>query len=206
MKTILVIEDHALMRRNLVTILTMEGYAALSASDGRSGLALAQSQQPDLVLCDVMMPEMDGYAVLQALRADATTSSLPFIFLTAKGEKSDLRQGMNLGADDYLIKPVSRDELIAALTARFTRKQQQRPDFEKLLTNSTPLLKLGISPREAEVLLWIVKGKGNDDIATLLNISLQTVKKHVGAILDTLGVDNRSGAAVRALELLQQEG
>lgn len=204
MKKILVLEDHALMRRNIVTILTMEGHAALSASNGEAGLALARSEMPDLILCDVMMPEMDGYQVLQTLRSDPATSAIPFIFLTAKGEKTDVRIGMNLGADDYLIKPVSRDDLIAALDSRLARKQQQRPDFQTLLLSHLPLLKLGITDREAEVLLWIAKGKSNDDISALLQISIQTVKKHVSSILENLGVDNRSSAAMRALEALQQ--
>lgn len=204
MKKILVLEDHDLMRRNIVTILTMEGHAALSASNGEAGLALARSELPDLILCDVMMPEMDGYQVLHALRADPVTCAIPFIFLTAKGEKTDVRTGMNLGADDYLIKPVSRNDLVAAMDSRFTRKQQQRPDFQTLLLSHHPLLKLGITDREAEVLLWIAKGKSNDDISVLLQISIQTVKKHVSSILENLGVDNRSSAAIRALEALQQ--
>ncbi len=202
MKKILVIEDHALMRRNVVTILTMEGYAAISAANGRDGLALARSELPDLILCDILMPELDGHEVLRALRSDPATAAIPFVFLTAKDEKSDQRAGMNLGADDYLTKPVSRDELIAALSARFTRKNQQRLNFDALVANPVPLLALGVSSREAEVLLWIAQGKTNEDIANLLGLSVQTVKKHVSAILVALGVENRSSAAVRALEAL----
>ncbi len=202
MKQILVIEDHALMRRNIVTILTMEGYATLSASNGREGLLLARTEMPDLILCDVLMPEMDGHEVLQALREDPKTAAVPFVFLTAKSGKSDLRTGMNLGADDYLTKPVSRNGLIAALDARFARKSQQRLDFDTLLDDSSPLHALGVSVREAEVLLWIVHGKTNGDIAKLLDVSVQTVKKHVSAILIALCVENRASAAVRALETL----
>ncbi|MDB6139510.1 MAG: two component transcriptional regulator, LuxR family [Verrucomicrobiaceae bacterium] len=204
MKKILVIEDHALMRRNLLTILTMEGYAGVAADNGRAGVELALNERPDLILCDVMMPGMDGHDVLHSLRAHPSTAGIPFIFLTAKGEKGDVRRGMNLGADDYLIKPVSRDDLVAALAARFTRRQQQRPDFNRLFASHMPLLGLGISEREAEVLLWVAQGKSNDDIAALLVLSVQTVKKHVGAILQALGVENRSSAAVRALELLHE--
>lgn len=202
MKKILVIEDHALMRRNILTILTMEGYATLSATNGHEGLALARSEAPELILCDVLMPELDGHQVLTALRADPNTAAMPFIFLTAKGGKSDLRAGMNLGADDYLAKPVSRDELVAALDARFARKDQLRLNFDALAANPAPLLALGVSPRETEVLLWLMQGKTNEDIAQLLSLSIQTVKKHVSAILLALGVENRSSAAMRAVEVL----
>src|SRR5689334_13484298 len=112
MKRILLIEDQPVMRRNIATILEMEGYSVMSAVDGRQGLEMAKSiPPPDIILCDVMMPELDGYGVLAALRECAPTATIPFIFLTAKGEKADLRTGMNLGADDYLTKPVSRDDL-----------------------------------------------------------------------------------------------
>jgi len=204
MKKILVIEDHALMRRNIVTILTMEGYEAISASNGREGLELALAERPDLILCDVMMPEMNGHDVLSAVRADPSTVGIPFIFLTAKGEKTDVRNGMNQGADDYLIKPVSRDDLVTSLTSRFARKQQQKPDFQSLFDSHKPLMTLGITDREAEVLLWIAKGKSNGQISEILEIGIQTVKKHVSSILENLGVENRSSAAVRALETLQQ--
>jgi DNA-binding NarL/FixJ family response regulator len=202
MKKILVIEDHAMMRRNIVTILEMEGYTTFAAANGREGLALVASEHPDLVICDVMMPELDGRGVLQALRADPLTASVPFIFLTAKGEKADQRSGMNLGADDYLIKPITRNDLVAALDARFARKEQQRVNFDQLFADPAPLLTLGITTREAEVLLWIVQGKGNDEIGVIIGISTQTVKKHVCAILDKLGVDNRSSASIRAMEVL----
>ena len=118
MPTILVIEDEPQMRRNILTILEMEGYVAHGAENGRLGLELVQRERPDLVLCDIMMPELDGYSVLQALRADAATSNLPFVFLTAKGEKAELRTGMNLGADDYLTKPVVVEDLLAAVRVR----------------------------------------------------------------------------------------
>lgn len=202
MKKILVIEDHALMRRNVVTILEMEGYIALAAANGQEGIEIAKREQPDLILCDIMMPVMNGHEVLQALRTNAATAATPFIFLTAKGEKDDVRTGMNLGADDYLAKPASRDEIVAALEARFTRKDQQRVNFDQLFTDHAPLLSLGITARESEVLLWIVQGKGNEDIASILGLSTQTVKKHVCSILNTLGVDNRSSAAMRAMEVL----
>lgn len=123
MKKILVIEDHAPMRRNLLMILEMEGFQAIGAEDGRKGVELARTEVPDLILCDVMLPELNGYAVLTALRDDVQTAKIPFIFLTAKGERIDVRMGMNCGADDYLTKPVEHAELLAAIAARLQRRR-----------------------------------------------------------------------------------
>src|SRR5438477_3363529 len=102
MKKILVIEDEPEMRRNITTLLRYRDYEPIAAENGRQGIETARREKPDLILCDVMMPELDGYAVLQALQADPSLARIPFIFLTAKGEKDDLRSGMNLGADDYV--------------------------------------------------------------------------------------------------------
>ncbi len=207
MKKILIIEDEPEMRRNLATILRLEQFQVLSAENGRVGLELALRDRPDLVLCDVMMPELDGHGVLTALRNDPTTMNLPFIFLTARGEKSDLRSGMNLGADDYLTKPVARADLLNAVEARFKRQEQlARQEFKPDFSSPEPLRSLGLTPRVAEVLLWVAQGKTNADIATILGISESTVKKHLLEIFQVLGVETRSAATLRALEALGSPG
>ena len=203
MKRILVIEDEPEMRRNLVTVLKMEGYEPVAAENGRRGLELAKARAPDLILCDVMMPELDGYGVLQALRSDDHAALVPFLFLTAKGEKEDLRNGMNLGADDYLTKPVAKADLLKAIEARLRRSEQQaKREFAPDFSSFEPLLKLGLRARAAEVLLWVAQGKTNADIATILGISESTVKKHLLEIHEKLGVETRSAASLRALEVL----
>jgi DNA-binding NarL/FixJ family response regulator len=202
-KKILVIEDEPEMRRNLLTILKLEKFQPLGAENGRSGLELVKREKPDLILCDVMMPELDGHGVLEALRKDEATASIPFIFLTAKGEKADLRSGMNLGADDYLTKPVAKADLLKAITARLRRSEQTaQRDFKPDFSSYEPLLKLELTPRVAEVLLWVAQGKTNGDIATILGISESTVKKHLLEIFGKLGVETRSAATLRALEAL----
>ena len=113
MKKILIIEDEPEMRRNITTILRLEGFQPVAAENGRKGVDLATKEKPDLILCDVMMPELDGYGVIKALHNEPETMNIPFIFLTAKGEKTDIRGGMNLGADDYLTKPFHGAELMA---------------------------------------------------------------------------------------------
>ena len=120
---ILVVEDEADIRANVVRILRMENFEVLEAENGRMGLDVARAHRPDLVLSDIMMPELDGYGLLEALRADPITAAVPFIFLSARAERSDRRKGMNLGADDYLGKPFSRDELMDAVWARIKRIQ-----------------------------------------------------------------------------------
>jgi DNA-binding NarL/FixJ family response regulator len=203
MKKILVIEDEPEMRRNLLTILKLEKFQPIGAENGRAGLEAARREKPELILCDVMMPELDGHGVLEELRKDDDTASIPFIFLTAKGEKEDLRSGMNLGADDYLTKPVARMDLLEAIHARLLRSEQQaQREFKPDFSTFEPLLKLGLTPRVAEVLLWVAQGKTNGDIASILGISESTVKKHLLDIFINLGVETRSAATLRALEVL----
>jgi len=203
MKTILIIEDQADMRENIATILHMEGYEVLEAGDGREGLNVAREDKPDLILCDVMMPKIDGHGVLQALRADRTISGTPFIFLTARGEKQDQRTGMNLGADDYLIKPVSAEDLLNAVEARLAREQARASTFTPDFSTAEPLQQaLGLTPREAEVLLWVAQGKSNPEVAAILGAAENTIKVHLGRIFEKIGADNRHAAMLTALELL----
>lgn len=203
MKTILVIEDQPDMRENIATILDMESYAVIEAANGREGLALAREEKPDLILCDVMMPELDGHGVLQALRLDRTIGGTPFIFLTARGEKRDLREGMNLGADDYLTKPVSAQDLLSAVSARLERESKRSSPFNPDFSSPGPLEKpLGLTPREAEVLLWVAQGKSNPEISTIIGAAPNTIKVHLLHIFEKLGADNRHAAMLIALEHL----
>ncbi|MBU7585196.1 MAG: response regulator [Nostoc sp. TH1S01] len=118
---ILVIEDEIQICSNIQQILSLSDFQTISANNGVDGLRLAKSEKPDLICCDIMMPDLDGYGVLKALRQDPETDSIPVILLTAKVERGDLRQGMELGADDYITKPFSPEELLKAIEMRLAR-------------------------------------------------------------------------------------
>jgi two-component system, OmpR family, alkaline phosphatase synthesis response regulator PhoP len=122
MKTILIIEDEVTVRESLVDLLEIEGFRAIAADNGKAGLKMAQTENPDLVLCDISMPELDGFSVLQNIRENPDTGTLPFIFLTARTTKIEFRRGMELGADDYLFKPFTVDELLSAISARLNKR------------------------------------------------------------------------------------
>jgi len=214
-KKILIIEDQATMRRNLALLLEMEGFEVVTAENGVVGLEAARRERPDVILCDVMMPEMDGYTVVQTLRQDPDFAATPFLFLTAKGEKSDIRVGMNFGADDYLTKPIVRDDLLCAIEARLSRQEAQEAHFREAggqvitgtglpdFSSPAPLQsELGLTAREAEVLLWVAQGKSNGDVSAILGCSEKTVKQHLGSIFEKLGVENRTSASLVAVETL----
>lgn len=131
MKKILVIEDNPEVRENLEEILELSGYEVLTAEDGKIGVEIALREMPDLVLCDVMMPRLDGFGVLNILSKKSSTADIPFVFLTAKTEKSDFRRGMNLGADDYITKPFYKDELLAVIETRLRKSEQIRRKFDR---------------------------------------------------------------------------
>lgn len=120
-QTVLIIEDEAQTRRVFLSSLAFEGFGAVEASCGLEGVKLAQTHHPDLIVCDIMMPDMDGYQVLTALRQGSDTAGIPFIFLTAKSTMAELRVGMNLGADDYLTKPCTVGQFLDAIATRLER-------------------------------------------------------------------------------------
>ncbi|MCC5598656.1 EAL domain-containing response regulator [Nostoc favosum] len=144
MPKILIIEDEEAVRENILDLLEAEDFETIAAANGRIGVHLAISEVPDLILCDLMMPQLDGYGVLTALRQDPSTATIPFIFLTAKSAKSDFRQGMNMGADDYITKPFTRAELLSAIMNRLekytTLKKYLSP--QTVINNLSPKMQL----------------------------------------------------------------
>lgn len=129
MKKILIIEDNEDVRENTADILELSNYNVSTAENGKIGLKKIKQFLPDIIICDIMMPELDGYEVLQNLNKNNKTASIPFIFLTAKSEKTEIRKGMNLGADDYLTKPFSENELLEAIECRLKKHDFLKQEF-----------------------------------------------------------------------------
>lgn len=121
MKTILIIEDDTVLRENIAELLELSKYHVISASNGKTGIEMAKKSLPDVIVCDIMMPVLDGYDTLKTLVKNETLKHIPFIFLSAKIEHKDIRKGMNLGADDYLTKPFEEDELVSAIESRLAK-------------------------------------------------------------------------------------
>jgi CRP-like cAMP-binding protein len=135
MKTILLIEDDIVLRENTAELLELSNYKVLTAANGKKGLEMAELLKPDIVVCDIMMPILDGYGVLEGLSENSETKFIPFIFLSAKTERQDVRKGMNLGADDYITKPFTEDEIISAIESRVAKaailKDEREQDQNK---------------------------------------------------------------------------
>jgi CRP-like cAMP-binding protein/CheY-like chemotaxis protein len=130
MKNVLLIEDNDLIRATTAELLELAGYAVRTAENGKSGVELALATKPDLVVCDIMMPVLDGYGVLHIFNQNPQLAGVPFIFLTAKTERPDVRKGMELGADDYLTKPFEESELLNAIASRLNRFRQLQPSYD----------------------------------------------------------------------------
>src|SRR5687768_17241678 len=140
-KTILVIDDNLDLRENTAEILELAGYRRLTAENGKRGVDLAVKEKPSLIVCDIMMPELDGYGVLHLLRKNADTSRIPFIFLTAKTERSDFRKGMEMGADDYVTKPFEDIELLNAIEVRLKKSEILGANYSSTQQGVTQFIK-----------------------------------------------------------------
>jgi len=131
MKKILLIEDNLDIRENTAEILDLARYKVFTATNGKEGVEIAQIEKPDLIICDIMMPILDGYGVLHLLSKNEETSGIPFIFLTAKSERSDFRKGMEMGADDYITKPFDDVELLNAIESRLKKNEILKKEFKR---------------------------------------------------------------------------
>lgn len=193
MKRILIIEDDIALQDTLDNLLQLEGFKTVMADNGKNGVELAKKHLPDLVICDIMMPEMGGFEVILELQNNDTTALIPFMFLTAKSEIKDFRNGMQLGADDYIMKPFNNEELIKAIHFRIQKqekiinsgKQKKQRKSASGSKNTTKLTK-----REKQIVSLFCKGLSCLQISKELFISFHTVDSHRKNIEKKLRVKN----------------
>lgn len=176
MKKILIIEDDINVRRNICELLELEDFNVIAAANGCIGVQLALKEIPDLIISDVMMPELDGYGVLKTLREHPATATIPFIFLTAKSDKTDFRQGMELGADDYLTKPFTRVELLTAVTCRLEKQVAINQQSQKKLDNLRSSITLSL-PHEMRTPLNGILGFSQLLINEADSLDSQTIRE-----------------------------
>ncbi len=195
MKKILVIEDEADIRENILDLLSEEGYWVVGAQDGEEGIHKIWQEFPDLVLCDILMPKVDGYGVLTVINKSPITSTIPFIFLTAKTQREDLRKGMVLGADDYITKPFTRLELLQAIETRLLKHEQLRLQAQQKFVELSANIRLSL-PHELLTPLSVVLG-----FSEFLMNSLTTEADNLQTLEIVSDIHN---AATRLLHSLQK--
>jgi len=195
--TILVIEDENYVRANILELLEAENFHVIAAENGHQGIRIAEEQLPDLILCDIMMPDIDGYTVLTELQKNPLTAIISFIFLTAKTERDDLRLGMELGADDYITKPCSTTELLSAIAIRLKKQallmqqyQQEREKAKALQQRVQELQKIS---------------KNREDLLQKISEELRDPLSNITMAIQMLKVAPSSEARAQYLRILQQE-
>ncbi len=189
--TILIVEDDPDLSGNVALILRMEGFDVITAVNGAAGLAAMRSRRPDLILCDILMPEIDGYAFHRAVNADGSFAGIPFIFISALNDLDNLRKGMQAGADDYLCKPFSAEQLVAAVSARLQRFAKLVGSTERQAISPAQLQALRhVSQRELQVLLMVARGATSRQIGELFGISPKTVEVHRSKLMKKLDANN----------------
>jgi DNA-binding NarL/FixJ family response regulator len=204
MYSIVIIEDDPSYCSMMELILQMEGFDVRTSPDGQTGLALVREKRPDLILCDIMLPGMDGHSVLEALKGDNTLDDIPFIFVTALVEREQVRSGMSAGADDYLPKPFSADELLAAVTGRIRRREMIKVHYGKsAIHKEQSFLIHKLTRREREVLLMVGQGCTSKGIADRLGVSPKTIEVHRANLMKKLDVTNVAGLARWAVKAEQ---
>jgi signal transduction histidine kinase len=191
MSKILVIDDDDILREMVVTVLRGAGYIALEAGDGAEGIALAQSDSPDLIICDILMGKVDGFSVLERLRTIITTATIPFVIMTSLSDRESVRKGMVGGADDYLIKPFSLNDLLAAVQTQLAKHQRLVESSEKKLSNLRTNITMAL-PHEFLTPLHIIQGNANVLLSETPNLSIDDIKRIGSAI-------GRSGSRLQRL-------
>jgi len=200
-KRLLVVDDDPNLVLLVKDYLEFRGYEVVAASNGLEALEVMRRLTPDLIICDVMMPEMDGYTFVQTLRSDRATDWIPVIFLSARGQTADRVRGLNTGADAYLVKPFEPEELVAQVEA--TLKHTERL-LQMQGAPVQPAIQLDreveLTPTETKVLQYVARGMSNREIAQVMGVSQRTIESHVSNMLAKTGLHNRTELARWAIE------
>jgi signal transduction histidine kinase len=181
MKKILVVEDAQSLRKDILEMLGFEGYDAVGAENGIAGVQRAREEHPDLIICDIMMPGMDGYGVLEELRKDTNLATVPFIFLTARTDRADSRYGMELGADDYLTKPFTASELLATVHTRLEKQDRIAQITEHRLDDLRSAIIMAL-PHELRTPLNVILGFSDllmTDASTMDGVRIADMARHI---------------------------
>lgn len=201
-KRLLLIDDDPNLILLVKDYLEFRGYEVVTAENGREALEVLEHELPDLIICDVMMPEMDGYTFVKHVREDARTSWIPVLFLSAKGQSQDKVKGLNTGADVYMVKPFEPEELVAQVesslkhTSRLLQHHTKGDDGTRI---QVPF-DVQLTPTELKVVQHVARGLANREIAEELNVSQRTVESHVSNMLGKTGLHNRTELARWAIE------
>jgi DNA-binding NarL/FixJ family response regulator len=202
-KRLLLIDDDPNLILLVKDYLEFRGYEVITAENGREALEVLEKEAPDMIICDVMMPEMDGYALVESVRKDSRTSWIPVLFLSAKGQSQDRVKGLNTGADVYMVKPFEPEELVAQVESSL--KQASRLIQHQTKGNdSGPKIQVPfdveLTPTELRVVHFVARGMANREIAEELNVSQRTIESHVSNMLGKTGLHNRTELARWAIE------
>jgi DNA-binding NarL/FixJ family response regulator len=202
-KKLLLIDDDPNLVLLVKDYLEFQGYEVTTSNNGKEALKLLESEVPDMIICDIMMPEVDGYGFVEELRKNTNTSWIPLLFLSAKGQSQDRIKGLNLGADFYMVKPFEPEELVAQVESSLKQSGRllQYGDtgaISETLIQVNPSVEL--TPTELKVVQLVAKGLANKDIATQMNLSQRTVESHVSNMLGKTGLNNRTELARWAIE------
>jgi DNA-binding NarL/FixJ family response regulator len=202
-KRLLLIDDDPNLILLVKDYLEFRGYEVTTADNGREAVDILDAELPDMIICDIMMPEMDGYALIEQVRKDRRTSWIPVLFLSAKGQSQDRIKGLNLGADVYMVKPFEPEELVAQVESSLkqTNRLLQHSDSDgEESTSITVPATVELTPTEVKVVQLVARGLANREIAQHMNVSQRTIESHVSNMLGKTGLNNRTELARWALE------
>jgi DNA-binding NarL/FixJ family response regulator len=203
-RRLLLIDDDPNLILLVKDYLEFRGYEVVTAENGREALEVLESEVPDMIICDVMMPEMDGYQLVSTIRQDPKTSWIPVLFLSAKGQSQDRVKGLNIGADVYMVKPFEPEELVAQVESSLKQASRLIQHKDAKGGDNAPKIQVPfdveLTPTELRVVQFVARGMANREIADELNVSQRTIESHVSNMLGKTGLHNRTELARWAIE------